>query len=124
MNSDRLVEINEDESSSLFDRLMNSDRLVEVDSNPINSDLMNNKQWKKKVNSETVNNDLLKRVTEESIAPIPIEEPTQNVLPLVSLNPTLNESFGIWDEEPRRSQRVTKGVSKKQYEPEIKVKAR
>ena len=51
-------------------------------------------------------------------------ESSHNVLPQENLNPTLNESFGIGDEEPRRSQRATKGIPKKQYEPEIKAKTR
>ncbi|KAK9924142.1 hypothetical protein M0R45_032529 [Rubus argutus] len=50
------------------------------------------------------------------------EEFAQNDLPQVPLN--LNESSGLESVEPRKSQRVTKGIPKKQYEPDVKAKAK
>ncbi|PRQ37607.1 putative RNA-directed DNA polymerase [Rosa chinensis] len=52
----------------------------------------------------------------------PTEDPGQNDPPQVPLN--FNESSGLESVEPRKSQRVAKGIPKKQYEPDIKAKAK
>ncbi|MDD0148668.1 hypothetical protein PSY31_23565, partial [Shigella flexneri] len=52
----------------------------------------------------------------------PTEDPGQNDPPQVPLN--CNESSELESVEPRKSQRVTKGIPKKQYEPDIKAKAK
>lgn len=44
------------------------------------------------------------------------KESAQNVLREVSLNPTLTQASESENVEPRKSQRVTKGIRKKQYE--------
>jgi hypothetical protein len=54
------------------------------------------------------------------------EESTQNILPQITLNPCIDESNKIHDSDRcialKYSQRSNKGVPKKQYEPNPKVK--
>jgi hypothetical protein len=55
-----------------------------------------------------------------------LEESTQNILPQITLNPSIDESNEIHDSDrciaPKYSQRSNKGVPKKQYEPNPKAK--
>ncbi|PRQ35290.1 putative RNA-directed DNA polymerase [Rosa chinensis] len=123
-----------EQSAVVEQSIMNSEtENATAEQSVVNSETKNATAEQSVVNSETEettfldslnqNQDVSEAYTQD-IPPSasPTEDPCQNCPPQVPLN--FNESSGLESVEPRKSQRVTKGIPKKQYEPDIKAKAK